>query len=102
MFSSIIISFPDESSARSLTRILLERRLVACSNIYPIESAYWWKGEIEETKEWMAEFKTQSRLFTEIEKTVKKLHPYENPCIIAHSIASGSKDYLEWIKESTD
>ncbi len=102
MFYSITVTFPDESSAKSLTRELLEKKLVACSNLYPVESAYWWKGRIEEAKEWMVELKTQTHLFDKVEEMIRELHPYENPCVVAHTIEAGSKVYLDWIKESTD
>ncbi len=101
MYLSVTITYPDESSAKSITQILLEKRIVACANLYPVESVYWWKGEIEHAKEWKAEYKTRSDLFTDIEREVRKHHPYENPCIIAHSIENGAREYLEWIKEST-
>ena len=32
-----------------------------------------------------------------LEKTIKEIHPYEIPEIIAIPIVAGSKDYLEWL-----
>jgi len=44
--------------------------------------------------------KTHSKLFNELTRTVKKLHSYEVPEIIALSIAQGSASYLDWIRAS--
>ncbi len=40
-------------------------------------------------------------LFPEIESTVKTLHSYEVPEIIALPIVAGSADYLNWIDNET-
>ena len=42
---------------------------------------------------------TKESLFQELEKAIKKIHPYETPEIIAMPIVSGSKDYLKWLDE---
>jgi periplasmic divalent cation tolerance protein len=36
-----------------------------------------------------------------MEKTLKSLHPYEEPEIIATPILTGSESYLNWIREET-
>jgi periplasmic divalent cation tolerance protein len=41
--------------------------------------------------------KTRGRLLADIVKTVKKIHSYSVPEIIALPIIGGSPDYLDWI-----
>jgi periplasmic divalent cation tolerance protein len=40
----------DEAEAEKLTRVLIEEKLVACVNYFPVNSVYRWKGNIEEAK----------------------------------------------------
>ena len=88
--------------AEDIAKRLVEKRLVSCAQIFgPIKSIYWWKGNIEETKEWMIFFKTKRKLFKEVESAIKELHSYEVPEIIAVPIVEGSRDYLKWIEEET-
>jgi periplasmic divalent cation tolerance protein len=41
--------------------------------------------------------KTRQELYEQVEESIKALHPYETPEIIAIPILSGSNDYLKWI-----
>lgn len=102
MYSTVFITVPSSESARTLSRMLLERRLAACANIFPISSLYWWKGEIIEEGEHAVLLKTRTEDFEEIRKAVLGHHPYEVPCIVRYAISEGHAPYLEWIRESTE
>ena len=87
-----------KEDAETIAKILVERRLAGCVQIVgPIQSSYWWKGELEKTEEWFCCIKTKNRLYQELETAIKEIHPYETPEIIAIPIVAGSKDYLEWL-----
>ncbi|MFH7836274.1 MAG: divalent-cation tolerance protein CutA [Candidatus Aenigmatarchaeota archaeon] len=62
-----------------------------------ISSIYWWKSKIETAQEWLCIIKSKKNLYEEIEKSIKEIHPYENPEIIAMPIILGSEDYLKWL-----
>lgn len=47
---SIYITYPNIEEAKKICTHLLEQKLIACANYFPIESAYWWKGKIENEK----------------------------------------------------
>lgn len=99
--STILVTCPDERTARAISRSLIDQRLAACSNIFPISSIYRWKGEIEEAMEFASILKVRSEDFQDVVKAIKKLHPYEVPCIVRYDITEGSVDYLRWVFEST-
>jgi periplasmic divalent cation tolerance protein len=71
---------PDEVTARQISNTLVERRLAACANIFPISSAYWWQGAVQQKDEWVSVLKTRLELETTLEKAVQALHPYDVPC----------------------
>jgi len=48
MFSIIYITAGDMAEARKIGRTLVEERLAACANIFPITSIFRWKGNIDE------------------------------------------------------
>ncbi len=95
-------TFPDQEIARSIVRVLVEKRLVACGNILPeIESIYRWKEKIESGSETLVLFKLSASNYEAFERELSSLHPYEVPEIIAFPIERGSSDYLLWIAESS-
>ena len=100
MFSIIYITAGDLPEARKIGRILVEERLAACANIFPITSIFRWKGNIEEASEFGIIVKTRTEKVKEIEKRVKDIHSYEVPCVVSFKIDDGSLDYLEWINDS--
>ena len=99
--SSVLVTYPDERTARAISRSLVERHLAACSNIFAVGSIYRWKGEIEEASEFASLLKIRSEDFPAVAEAIRQLHPYEVPCIVRYNIAEGSGDYLRWIVEST-
>jgi len=100
MFSVIYITAGSMDEAKSIGRELVEERLAACVNIFPITSIYRWKDNIEDAGEFGMIVKTRSDRVKDIEKRVKQIHSYEVPCIVSFKIGSGSEDYLKWIGES--
>lgn len=95
-------TLPDQDTARSLARRLLEEKLAACINIMPaMTSVYAWKGEVCEDSECLLLIKTSQACYGRIETWLRTQHPYELPEIIATGITHGLPDYLGWIKEST-
>jgi periplasmic divalent cation tolerance protein len=100
MKSYIQISTTTETKeeAQKIARYLVEQKLAACVQITgPIESIYHWKGKVENSQEWLCLIKTRAELFEKVESSIKKLHSYETPEIVAVPIVKGSKEYLNWL-----
>lgn len=87
-----------KEDAEKIARALVERRLAACTQIVgPIESTYWWKGNVERAEEWLCLIKSRRSLYAQVEREISRLHPYETPQIIAAPFVCGSEDYLKWL-----
>ena len=99
-----IVTFVTCSSKKEAILIankLLNEKLVACVNIIEgISSFFWWKGKVDKAAESLLIIKTVKKNFGKIQKTVKRIHSYDVPEIIALPIVSGSRSYLKWIDES--
>lgn len=100
-FSSVLVTFPDKNYARDIAEKVVEKKLAACANMFPIESIYRWDGSIQNEYEVGAVFKIRSEDFKEFSEYVQSLHPYEVPCIVSYEISNGTGDYLKWIRDST-
>jgi len=81
---------------------VLDARLSSCVQVVgPIRSSYWWKGIIEHANEWLCLIKARKSDYSKIERTIKKVHPYEVPEILAFTILYGNNDYLQWMRDET-
>ena len=98
----VLNTCPDQETAQDIASQLVELQLAACINIIPgIESIYRWQDQVESATECLLIIKTQSDCYTELEATIKSLHPYELPEVVAVSIEAGLPAYLDWINNNT-
>ena len=93
------ITFPSKESAEKICSALIEKKLIACSNILPIEAAYWWQGAVQHEQEVLAFVKTVSRLEKNLIEEVERIHPYDTPCIIHWPVKANEK-YSKWVSDS--
>ena len=94
----VFVTMKDGDEAQKIAKALVKRRQAACVNIVPgVDSHFWWKDKLDEAKESLIIAKTKESLLPDLIKTVKRLHSYSIPEIIAIPIIGGSRDYLEWI-----
>jgi len=97
-YIQVLTAAEKKEDAEKIAKVLVEKRLAGCVQIIgPIESTYWWKGNVETAEEWLCFIKSKKVLYEELEKAIKEIHPYEIPEIIAIPIVGGSKVYLEWL-----
>jgi periplasmic divalent cation tolerance protein len=95
----VLVTTPSKHEAEKIAQSLLENRLIACANIIgPVSSVFRWTGKIEKAEEYLTLMKTRKDLFEKVESTVKALHSYEVPEIIAIPVVEGSKAYLKWLE----
>lgn len=97
----VLTTFPDESAAARVLEGLLEKRLAACVQILPIQSAYRWEGELRRDPEILAQIKTRAALYPEVETFLRAHHPYEEPEILRVPVTGGSPGYLRWLAAET-
>jgi len=81
-FVMAYLTFPTAEDAERIVEALLEARIIACANLFPIDSRYRWRGAIERARETAAIVKTVPERWDELCAEVARLHEYEVPCIV--------------------
>ena len=94
----IYITCKDEKEAVKISKQLLDKKLIACSNMHPIRSMYHWNGKLQDDKEFVIIAKTKEKNYKEIKEEVQKLHSYDVPCILKIN-AEANKSYDNWVNE---
>lgn len=97
----LFVTVDNHDTASRLATALVEKRLAACVNIISnIESVYRWEGKVCTDSELLLIIKTDQSHYIETESSIKNLHPYTTPEIIALPIKQGSAEYLNWLRDS--
>jgi periplasmic divalent cation tolerance protein len=87
-----------EEEAERICEALIENRLAACVQVAgPVSSTYRWRDKVEREREWQCLAKTEARLYEQVEATIRRVHSYEEPEILAIPVLAGSRGYLDWI-----
>ena len=100
-FVIVYATFKDKKEALDISRVLIEDRLIACSNIIDgAMSVYRWNGETVTDTEAVAVMKSRAGLFGEILKKIKELHSYEIPSVSMVELKDINQTFGDWIAES--
>jgi periplasmic divalent cation tolerance protein len=97
---TVTIAFGSAEEAEEMAAALVEARLAACAQVWPISSIYRWQGEIEQAQEHRLEGKTLASALPALESFIRERHSYEVPEIIAHATSFVSESYSRWIEEN--
>lgn len=97
----VYITVGNEPEAIKLAKLALQKKLVACANLYPeVKSIFEWKKELKIEKESILIFKTTEEKFKKLEDLILRNHTYETPCVLKLPITEGHKKFLDWIEET--
>ena len=97
----VFVTCPSVSVATRLAKTLVSRRLIACANIVPsVTSFFWWDGKVDRAREVLLFLKTTRAVEARLRRAVRSLHPYDVPEVIALPIVAGHPPYLRWVRSS--
>jgi periplasmic divalent cation tolerance protein len=100
-FAIVMTTCGGKPEAEVIAARLVEERLSACVQMFPIESVYRWEGAVRHANEWMLFCKIQSNDYANVEAAIRAAHTYSNPEIVEVGIENGAKPYLDWIASAT-
>jgi periplasmic divalent cation tolerance protein len=97
----VLVTTATDKEAATIASALVEREEAACVNIVPmVRSVYRWKDKVWNETEQLLVIKTTAAAFDDVKRTVKELHSYELPEILALPVAQGEPSVLSWIGAS--
>ncbi|HSQ77975.1 MAG TPA: divalent-cation tolerance protein CutA [Nitrospirota bacterium] len=98
----VFITASSGEEAAAIAEALVNEHLAACVNIVPeVRSLFFWEGKAQDAREALLICKSRQPLLEKLISLVKSLHSYTVPEVIALPIIAGSREYLDWIREST-
>lgn len=97
---AIVLCTAPPGSAEKIAKAMVEEKLAACVNVFPVRSYFFWEEKPCDEQEELMIIKTEMRLAERIRSRIKALHSYTLPEIIIIPIADGDEGYLNWIHQS--
>jgi len=96
----ILVSFENNKDAEKAANYLIDHRLAACVEIYPVKNFYVWKDEKVAADEVSGIIKTDDGYFDKVRTALEKILPYEIPQIIEVKAEGANQSYLKWVIDS--
>lgn len=97
-YVQVVTTVDTDDMANVLVSALVSQRLAACGQVVgPINSTYWWDGQLETSQEWMCILKSSRQHLPELQEHLRRIHPYDVPEILAVPVVDGNSAYLEWL-----
>ena len=94
----VLVTTSGDEEAKKIAKRLLDERKAVCVNIINgVSSLFTWQGRQEDERESLMVIKSGASLLPQIVETVKQVHSYDMPEILALPVLGGNEDYLEWI-----
>ena len=98
---TVYVTYPNEDTALSISKLLVQQKLVACANILPeIISLYEWKGEVVHETETAVLYKTDKCLFEPLNAYLNRHHPYDVVCCVLWSVEQSDPLYDQWVTQT--
>ena len=97
-----LTNLPASDSDR-VAEILVSEHVVACVNIYPIRSVYYWKGEVVREEEVTLLLKVAEEGVGRLKTRLCELHPYELPEFVVLDVDSEAslREYVDFVRSGT-
>ena len=92
----IITTEVDKKNASKLANLLLREKLIPCITFKNIESHFWWKGNINQSKEVQLIIKCKKENINIVCNKIAEWHSYEVPEIIYFRVST-NKNYYHWV-----
>ena len=89
--------------ATQLARALLEKKLIACANIFePHKALYWWDGKICEDRETTVIMETNEDMLNLAVEELKVQHSYDTPKIMVFSPSNIPESFSKWLNKEVE
>ncbi len=100
-YSIVTTTVDSEAAADAIIGRVLDEKLAACVQAFPVTSHYVWQGERRREVEILLQMKVKTSDWDALCAAIRQDHPYDTPEIVRVAIEAGDAGYLAWISEVT-
>jgi len=85
--------------AKGLGYLIIDNKIAACVNFWPISSCFNWEGSMKCLEQVMLQIITFESKIEEVTKIISENHSYNIPLIAGVDIRRINHSYKEWMME---
>lgn len=98
----VFVTAPTRREAEKIGKAVVRENLAACVNIIPtVTSIFRWQGALQKSREALLVLKTTKPQYKALEKSLRSKHSYEVPEVLAVTVETGFKQYMDWVARET-
>jgi len=83
--------------ARKLGKLMIDQKVAACVDMWPIHSMYNWEGKFEDHEEAMLLITTLEARLQGVDAIISKNHSYSTPLVAGVDVRRINPEYREWL-----
>ncbi len=87
----------DKNEAETLGKLIIDKKLGACVDYWPINSMYNWKGALRHLSQVMLSIATFENHLEDVNDLISKHHSYSVPMIAGVDVRRINRAYREWM-----
>lgn len=99
-YVTLFLTCSSTEEANSISKKLLEKRLISCAKQLPVSASFLWEGSFDTASEILLIMESAEELCQEIEATVRTLHSYDTFVLTALPMVFVSERAQAWLKET--
>jgi len=88
--------------ARDIAGQIIDKKLAACVNVFPVRSIFRWEGRICDDTEELLIIKTTCSAADELTNFLVSIHPYDLPELFCLPVMSSHEEFLNWVAGEVD
>ena len=100
-YAIVTTTVDSQDGADAIVARVLDEKLAACVQAFPVTSHYVWQGERRKEPEILLQMKIKSSDWAALREAIRDVHPYDTPEIVRTPIEDGHAPYLRWIDDVT-
>lgn len=98
----VLVMASSRKEAIRIAQAVVKEKLAACVNIVSaVTSIFRWKGKVQRSREALLVLKTTEHRYPGLQRSIRSLHSYEVPEIVALRIDKALRQYTAWVEEET-
>jgi periplasmic divalent cation tolerance protein len=98
----VLVMASSRQEAIRIAQVVVKEKLAACVNILSaVTSIFRWKGKVQRSREALLILKTTEHRYANLERSIRSLHSYEVPEIVALRLDKGLSQYTAWVEQET-